>query len=267
MRDELARQLGRRRTQLLLAAMVVVPLLVLAPYLVRGAPELTPGATPQLQHLAAGSGLAFAVFVLWLCAPLLLVAIAAAFGGDGLAAEASWGTLRYLLVAPVPRRTLLVRKLGSALVLATLATLLLTGTSLLAGTLAFGWHGLDTPVGGALDPAAGSARLVLATAYVLVTLLPFLTLALLGATIVETPLAAVGLAIGVAVLSQLLDVVEALGDARAVLPTHYALAWTDLFVDPPRADDLARGALQAALITVASCAAAWWRFARRDVTS
>ncbi|MCW2949769.1 MAG: hypothetical protein JWN41_782, partial [Thermoleophilia bacterium] len=37
MRDELARQLTRRRTRVVLALMVVLPLTVLAIYLVRGA--------------------------------------------------------------------------------------------------------------------------------------------------------------------------------------------------------------------------------------
>jgi ABC-2 type transport system permease protein len=267
MRDELRRQLARRRTLVLLAAMVAVPLALAAIYAIRGAPELAPGANPQLLNLADGSALAFTVFVLYLCAPLLLVAVAAALAGDALASEAGWGSLRYLLAAPVPRRRLLARKLAASLVLSVLATVLLVGTSLLAGALAFGWHALDTPVGGQLAAGLGSQRVTLAVLYIVVTLLPFAALSLLLATVFETPLTAVGLATGVAVVSQILDVVESLGGARAVLPTHYQLAWTDLFVDPPLPDELAAGTLQAAIYAVAACALAWWRFARRDITS
>jgi ABC-2 type transport system permease protein len=267
MRDELRRQLTRRRAHVLLAAMLVVPLALAAIYALRGAPELPQGASPQLVHLAADSALAFTVFVLYMVAPLLLVAVAAAFAGDALASEASWGTLRYLLASPIPRRRLLARKFGAALVLATLATLLLVGTALVAGVVLFGWHPLDTPVGGELATDVGSRRLLLATLYVLVTLVPFAAFALLFATILDSPLGSVGVSVGIAVVSQILDVVPTLGTVRVVLPTHYSLAWTDLFVDPPLPDELAAGTLQAVLFTVAACAGAWQRFSRRDIAS
>jgi ABC-2 type transport system permease protein len=207
------------------------------------------------------------VFVLYMCAPLLLVAVAAAFSGDALASEATWGTLRYLLAAPVTRRRLLARKFGAAVLLAATATVLLVGTSLLVGAALFGWQPLDTPVGGQLAPDEGLQRVLLATAYVLVTLLPFLALALLFAVLLDSPLGSVGAAVGVAVVSQILDVIPTLDTARSLLPTHYALAWLDLFVDPPVPDELAAGVLQATVISVAACVLAWWRFSARDVTS
>jgi ABC-2 type transport system permease protein len=267
MRDELRRQLTRRRAHVLLAAMVVVPLALAAIHALRGAPELPAGASPQLVHLAADSALAFTVFVLYMCAPLLLVAVAAAFTGDALASESSWGTLRYLLASPIPRRRLLARKFAAGLVLATISTALLVGTALLAGVALFGWHPLDTPVGGELATDVGLQRVLLASAYVLVTLVPFAAIALLFATILDSPLGSVGVAVGIAVVSQILDVVPTLGALRVVLPTHYALAWTDLFVDPPLPDELAAGTLQAGLFTVAACAGTWYHFARRDIAS
>lgn len=267
MRDELARQLTRRRTRLVLLAMVVMPLALAAIYAVRGTPELAPGASPQLVHLAASSALAFTIFVLYLCAPLLLLAVAATFAGDALASEAGWGSLRYLLAAPIARPLLLARKFATALLLAVLATTALVGTSLLAGVVAFGWHALDTPVGGQLPATVGSQRLVLAGAYVVVTLLPFAAAALLCATVTDSPLGAVGAATGTAVVSQILDVVPTLGAARTLLPTHYASAWTDLFVDPPLPEQLAAGTLQAVCYAIAAYVAAWWWFARRDITS
>lgn len=267
MHDELARQLTRRRTRLLLLAMAVIPVALAAIYAVRGTPELAPGAAPQLVHLADGSALAFAIFVLYLCAPLLLVAVAATFAGDALASEAGWGSLRYLLAAPIARRRLLARKLSTSLLLAIGATAVLVGTSLLAGLVAFGWRALDTPVGGELPAAQGAFRLAIACAYIVVSLLPFAAGAMLCATRTDSPLGAVGVATGIAVVSQILDVVPTLGAARNLLPTHYALAWTDLFVDPPLPEELAAGTLQASCYTVAACAAAWWSFSRRDITA
>lgn len=267
MRDELARQLTRRRTRVLLAAMGVIPVLLALVYAVRGAPELAPGATPQLLHLADGSALAFCVFALYMCAPLLLLAVATAFAGDAMASETQWGTLRYLLAAPIPRRRLLARKLAASLVLAAVATTLLVATSLVAGTVLFGWGPLDTPVGGTIDPGTALGRVLIAAAYAYVSVVPFVAIALLAAVVLDTPLGAVGVSTGIAVVSQIIDVIPTLGGARRALPTHYQLAWTDLFVDPPLPDELAAGVLQSAVVTVVACAIAWWHFARRDVTS
>lgn len=267
MRDELARQLARRRTRVLLGAMVAIPAALAATYAVRGAPDLVAGGTPQLVHLADRSALAFTVFVLYLCAPLLLVAVAAAFAGDALASEAQWGTLRYLLAAPVRRPRLLARKAAASMLLATAATVALVGSSLALGAALFGWEPLDTPVGGELAPGTATLRLLLATAYVLVTLAPFVAIATWLATWLDSPLGAVGAATGIAVVSQILDVVPTLGRVRSMLPTHYQLAWTDLFVDPPLPDDLAAGVLQSTIVSLAAGALAWWRFTRRDVTS
>ncbi|MCW2962112.1 MAG: transporter permease [Thermoleophilia bacterium] len=267
MRDELIRQLVRRRTQVVLALVAAVPLLLTLIYVVRGAPELTPGASPQLMHLASDSALAFALYVTYLAAPLLLVAIAALFAGDAIASEASWGTLRYLLTAPLTRRQLLVRKALAAATLVAITVVLLVGMSLACGLVAFGWHDLETPVGGTIPAAAGAGRLALATLYVFVTLVPFAAIALLLSTLLDAPLAAVAGSVGVALLSQILDVVPTLGDARNFLPTHYAYAWLDLFVDPPDPTMLASGTLQSTCYVVAFLAAAWWWFDRRDITS
>ncbi|MBC7461270.1 MAG: ABC transporter permease subunit, partial [Thermoleophilia bacterium] len=203
MRDELARQLARRRTRLVLALMLFIPLALVMIYVVRGAPELAPGATPSLQQLADGSALAFTSFVLYLCAPLLLVAVAALFAGDSVASEASWGTLRYLLAAPVARRRLLARKLFAALALTALALVLLAGTSLVAGLLAFGWHPLDTSVGGITETGPATWRLLFTLAYVFISLLPFAAIALWFSTLVDAPLAPVAGSVGVAVVAQI----------------------------------------------------------------
>ncbi|MCW2956505.1 MAG: transporter permease [Thermoleophilia bacterium] len=267
MRDELMRQLLRRRTQVVFALIAVIPVLLALVYVVRGAPEVTPGATPQLMHLAGDSALAFTIYVVYLTAPLLLVAVAALFAGDAVASEASWGTLRYLLTAPIDRHGLLMRKWSTSVALAALSVLVLVGTSLACGLVAFGWHDLETPVGGVIDAGEGLLRLGVTAAYVLVSLLPFAAIALLLSTIVNAPLAAVAGAVAVTVVSQILDVVPTLGDARNVLPTHYAYAWLDLFVDPPDPTALASGVLQAVVYVVVALGVAWWWFGRRDILS
>lgn len=267
MRDELVRQLGRRRTRFVLAAMALIPLALAAVYRLRETPEITPGSTPGLQELAAGSALAFTAYVIYLCAPLLLLAIAALFAGEAVAGEASWGTLRYLLAAPVPRRVLLARKLAAALALTVAATVVLLGTALLVGWACFGWGPLETPVGGSIPPGEASVRVAITVGSIMVGLLPFVAFAFLLSVVVDSPLGAVAGSVGIAVVSQILDAVPAFGDLRVVLPTHYAYGWTDLFVDPPDYADVAAGVAQSTAYATIALAIAWWRFARRDITS
>ena len=267
MREELTRQLHRRQTRLVLLAMVLIPVALAAVYALRDQPGVAAGATPDLERLASTSALAFTAFVAYVCGPLLLVAVGAFFAGDCIASESGWGTLRYLLAAPVRRSALFRRKLLGAVLLTTLAAGLLFLTALLAGWVCFGWHALMTPVGGTIATEDAAARVIAAVGYIVLQVFPFVAIALLVSVCVDSPLAAVGASVGFAVLAQIADAVAALGRARIVLPTHYAYGWTDLFVDPPSYDDVAAGSLQAVIYTVAALSIAAWRFARRDITS
>src|ERR1700743_2899205 len=104
-RVELVRQLRRRRTQISLGFLVVLPFLLLIAFKVgNGRSNRNSG---QLVHLATQSGANFTVFALFASASFLLVVIVALFFGDTVASEASWSSLKYLLAIPGPRAKLL----------------------------------------------------------------------------------------------------------------------------------------------------------------
>ena len=90
-------------------------------------------------------GLNFAAFSFFASVGYLLVVAVALFCGDTVASEAGWGTLRYLLAAPVPRARLLRQKLVVALAYSAVAVTSFPLMSLAAGTVAFGWHPLRLP--------------------------------------------------------------------------------------------------------------------------
>ena len=66
-------------------------------------------------------------------------------------------------------------------------------------------------------------------------------LALLLSVLTDAPLGAVGGAVLISILSQILNQIDALGDLRNWLPTQYSFAWTGALVDPIRWDDMVRG--------------------------
>ncbi len=266
---EVRRQAGRRRTQLALGFMVVLPLIVLLAFqLDRGRRDQGGnGQFSQFATLATGGGLNFALFTLLVSAGFLLVVVVALFCGDTVASEASWGSLRYLLAVPVPRARLLGVKLVVALAYSALALILLTGTALVAGTLRYGWHPLRPPIGGELAPADGVVRLLAVLGYLAVTLLVVASLAFLLSVSTDAPLGAVGGAVLLYIVSSILDQITALGSLRSALPTHYSEAWLGLLSTPSQVDDVVRGCVSALAYAVVFFVLAWWRFLRKDIVS
>src|SRR3954454_6937911 len=142
-RTEIAKQMRRPRTYVALGIAVLIP--TIATIALKANPPSPEPGEQGLFVLAPGSGLLVAVAMLRFMSRFLLVLIAALFAGDAVAAEAAWGTLRYLLVRPVGRPRLLGAKLSVSALLAVTATVLVTVTGLIAGGIAFGWSGVNVP--------------------------------------------------------------------------------------------------------------------------
>ncbi|GGN14851.1 ABC-2 type transport system permease protein [Actinoplanes campanulatus] len=269
---EVRRQASRRRTQLALGFMVLLPLIILAAFEFGGGggPDEDGdggGAFSSMADLATSGGLNFALFGLAVSAGFLLVVVVALFFGDTVASEASWGSLRYLLAVPVPRARLLGVKLTVAAAYSLVALLLLTGTGLLIGTLRYGWSPLGSTIAAEIPPAEGVLRLLGILAYLATTLLVVAGLAFLLSVLTDAALGAVGGAVLLWILSSILDQIEALGSIRNALPTHYTDAWMGLLSTPVQTEDLAKGAISAVVYATLFWGIAFYRFTRKDITS
>ncbi|MGR6322433.1 ABC transporter permease subunit [Micromonospora soli] len=266
---EFRRQASRRRTQLALGFMVLLPLIILVAFQFNSGNEdrNRNNEFGSLVDLATSGGLNFTLFSIFVSSSFLLVVVVALFCGDTVASEASWGSLRYLLAIPVPRARLLTVKLLVALAYSGLALVLLAGTALLAGTLRYGWSPLRSQVSAELAPAKGLVRLLAVLGYLAVVLLVVAGLAFLLSVTTDAALGAVGGAVLLWILSSILDQITALGGLRALLPTHYGTAWLGLLSTPVQSDDLVRGAVSAVAYATGFWGLAFWRFTRKDITS
>jgi ABC-2 type transport system permease protein len=269
---EVRRQASRRRTQMALGFMVLLPLIVLAAFEFGGGGRDDDdgdggGAFSSMADLATSGGLNFALFGLAVSAGFLLVVVVALFFGDTVASEASWGSLRYLLAIPVPRARLLGVKLTVAAGYSLLALILLVGTSLLVGTLRYGWSPMGSTIAAEIPPGEGLLRLLGICAYLATTLLVVAGLAFLLSVLTDAALGAVGGAVLLWILSSILDQIDALGDIRNGLPTHYTDAWMGLLSTPVQTEDLAKGAISAIVYATLFWGIAFFRFTRKDVTS
>ena len=265
LRVELARQLRRRRTVLTLGFLGLLPFLLWLAFEVGQAESERGGTT--LADLATASGLNFVVFTMFSTVSFLLVVVVALFFGDTIASEASWSTLRYLLAAPVPRGRLLRQKAVVAALLSAFALVLLPAVAMAVGVVAYGAGDLVFRTGQSLEFLPAASRLALAPAYLVLHLAWVAGLALLLSVTTDAPLGAVGGAVMVSILSQILETIDALGDLRNYLPTRFSSAWIDLLATPVDWDDLASGAFSGLAYATVFGLAAWWRFATKDITS
>ncbi|AZQ34878.1 MULTISPECIES: ABC transporter permease [Streptomyces] len=265
-RVELVRQLKRRRTLVMGGILFALPFVLLIAFQVGGAPDSRNGGT-GLMDTATLSGANFAAVNLFASAGFLLVVPVALFCGDTVASEASWSSLRYLLAAPVPRARLLWSKLVVGLSLSLAAMILLPVTALAVGTAAYGWGPLELPTGSSLDPATAAQRLVITVAYIFVSQLVTAALAFWLSTRTDAPLGAVGGAVGLTIIGNVLDEVTALGDWREFLPSHWQYAWLDAVRPQLDWTDMIQGTSLSITYALVLFALAFRGFARKDVVS
>lgn len=276
LRVELIRQIKRRRTLVAFLLVVALPLIVVAA--VKFGPSSDDGGGGNggggfgdgdfdLVGLATSGAWNFALTMLLFSSGFLLIIIAAMFMGDTVASEANWSTLRYLLVAPVPRRRLLWTKAVVGLILTMIVLVTLVVASWAIGAVAFGTGPLASPFGGALSQGESLQRLSVITTYIAITLLFPAGFAFLMSVLTDVPLGAVGTAVIVVIIFNILDAIDALGNLRRFLPTDYGAAWVDALNPVIVWDEMAIGAAYNLMAFAVLIAIAVLRFDRKDITS
>lgn len=266
LRVELVRQLKRRRTLIMGGILAALPFILVAAFAIGG----TPGernSQVTLMDTATASGANFAAVNLFVSAGFLLVVPVALFCGDTVASEASWSSLRYLLAAPVPRARLLWSKLVVGLTLSLAAMILLPVVALAVGTAAYGWGPLELPTGGAIGAGTAAQRLLVVVAFIFVSQLVTAGLAFWLSTKTDAPLGAVGGAVGLTIVGNVLDAVTALGHWRDFLPAHWQFAWADAVQPHPEWSGMIQGTAVSVTYAIVLFALAFRGFARKDIVS
>ncbi|MEU0371516.1 ABC transporter permease [Streptomyces sp. NPDC006283] len=267
LRVEAVRQLKRRRTLVMAGVLAALPLILIAAFAIGGTPDGRDNGRITLMDTATASGANFAATCLFVSAGFLLVVPVALFHGDTVASEANWSSLRYLLAAPVPRTRLLWSKLAVALGFSAAAMLLLPLVGLVAGTLAYGWGPLQLPTGGSLAAGDTLARIGLVVAFVFVSQLVTAGLAFWLSTKTDAPLGAVGGAVGLTIIGNVLDAVTALGGWREALPAHWQFAWIDALQPQLEWSGMLKGTVVSVTYGLVLFALAFRNFSRKDIVS
>ncbi len=266
LRSELRLVFGRRRNLVVLAGLAAVPLLLGIVLFVTKDSALG-GQGPGFVGQVTSNGLFLPIASLFLCLPFLLPLTVSIVAGDTVAGEASAGTLRYLLVVPVPRTRLLAVKAVAAVLYAVAAVATITLVALVVGAALFGLSDLALLSGSTVPLSAGLARVAGIAGYVAVSLTGLVAVGMFFSTLTEVPIGAIVATVAVAIVSSVLDSLPQLHAIHPGLLTHHWFDFAEFLRIQVDWGVLGQGiAVQAAWVAVLG-ALAWSRFTTADVSS
>lgn len=262
---ELRKLVRRPRTWVSIFLLVLLPTVVAL--FLRGtkvAPR--PGHGTAFLAEVLTNGALFPAAALAIVLPIFLPIAVATIAGESIAGESAGGTLRYLLIRPVGRTTLLVAKLIAVIVYVLVAVVIVAVAGYFLGRLLFGPGSASTISGGAgVQSQASAFRTIAAVLYVGWSMLGVASVALFLSTFTESSLAASLGAIAVLVASGVLQALDAARSIQPYLPTRYWLSFIDLFRDPILWRNVDRGIALQAVYVVVLLAGAWANFTTRDI--
>jgi ABC-2 type transport system permease protein len=265
LRSELRLMLGRRRNQVGLLVLAAVPILISVT--VKSTLSQPGQDAPTFFRSITENGLFVALAALTIEIGLFLPLAVSVVAGDSVAGEANIGTLRYLLAVPVTRLRLLLVKLAAITVGAFVATFTVAVVGIVMGLVLFGGGSMTLLSGTQIGFGEGLLRVLLAAAYLACGLAALGAVGLFVSTLTEQP---IGATIATVIFSSacfILESIPQVGWLHPYLLTHHWLDFGDLFRAPIAWDNLTSGLYLAAAYVVVFSAAAWARFAGKDVTS
>lgn len=262
LRVELGKAFRRPRTYVLGALLTVtaaLPAIVLA---------ISPGpGGPPFFELIERNGLFAAIAAIALIQPFILPLGAGLLSGESIAAEATGGTLRYILVRPVGRVRLILWKYGSVMTLLAMSVGWVMVVGVIAGGLTFGYGPLPTLSGTTLPATAAAFRIALSGGYVLAGIAGLAAIGVFISAATDSAPGASIATVALAVISQILDSLPSLHAIHPYLLSHDWLAFADLFRSPVAWEGMRHGLFVFGGYTVLFLGLALALFSRKDITA
>ena len=263
-RSEVWLLLRRRRNQILLAVLAVIPIFIGVAVKISAPGN---GDGPQFIGRITGNGLFLVFTAITVAIPFFLPLIISVVAGDSIAGEAGFGTLRYVLTVPVGRGRLLAVKTLAVATFTAVAVLVVAVIGLLTGAILFGLHALVLLSGDTVSLGDGLLRTLGVVAYVTVALFALASGGLFISTLTENAIAAMASAVSIAVFSALLDAVPQLSAIHPALLTDHWLGYGELLRTSISSADLLRWTLLHLAYAAIFLSLAWSRLTTKDVSS
>jgi ABC-2 type transport system permease protein len=264
-RVEWMKALRRWRTYLIAAALAAIPIIVVLALKLSPPTGPDSGDGPPFLEQILSNGMFAALTGLVVIQPFFLPLATGLFAGDSIAGEAQGGTLRYLLIRPVPRARLVLAKYASAMTLLATMLALVAVSGTVAGGIVFGLHPIVTLSGTTLTMGASVLRLLETAGYMILAVSGLAALGVFISTLTDSGPGAAVATIILAITSEILDNISSLHAIHGLLPTHGWQAFIGLFRTPVDLGPMRNGLAISLAYTVIFLGAAAYRFSRRDV--
>jgi ABC-2 type transport system permease protein len=210
----------------------------------------------------------FLVFVaLTLTLPIFLPMALGVVAGDAISGEASQGTLRYLLVAPVGRGRLLAAKSISLIAFCFVSSFVVALSAWLTGLALFPIGRVTLLSGDTVSYGHALVTAVLITVVVALSLLGLAAIGMFVSTLTDTPIAAMAVTVGVTILSGILQSIPQLSAIQPWLFTDQWTSFADLLRDPVYTVNIVHNLWIQLVYVLVFGSAAWARFSGRDVVA
>jgi ABC-2 type transport system permease protein len=260
--SEVRWNLRRPRTIIAISLLALVPVLIGIGVTIEG--DNSRGGPGGLIASLAGNGFVLPIVALFMLLPVLLPLLGSMAAADALAGEASHGTLRGLMIAPVSRGRLLAVKAFGVATTVLVGVLGVALVGLVTGLVLVGSDGLITLSGTTLSMGAALARIGPAVLWVTFQVWAVAAVALAVSACTEHPLVVMASTLaGVLVMA----VLAAIPQLDWLQPYLLVTGWgslVDVVRDPVPWDGLGNSTLKAACYLVIGLSLAYARVSTKD---
>ncbi|TCO58554.1 ABC transporter permease [Actinocrispum wychmicini] len=263
LRSELRWIFRRPRTLILLGLLALYPIVFGIGTQLIDSPIRANGSQ-TIVAAVAGNALMLPIIVLSTTMVFFLPLGTTIAASDAIAGEASNGTLRNLLLAPISRVRLLAIKAFGVAVVSLVATLMTALIAYVTGLVIAGTGSLVTVSGTTLPVGEGLWRVLIGTAWVVVQMWAIGAVALAVSASTEHPLLVMASVIGGLFMFGLLSQIPALDWLQPFLITTSWESIVDVVRDPMPSGDLVIGLLRAVCYLVIGYSLALARMVTKD---
>jgi ABC-2 type transport system permease protein len=263
--SEIGMVLRRRRNQLMLLALVAIPVLI--GIAVKATTHPGGNGPGGLIGGITNNGIFVAFTALVVVIPIFLPMALSVVVGETVAGEANIGTLRYLLAVPVGRTRLLVVKFLAMAFWCLTITTTVAVAGLAIGFALFPVGNVTLLSGTQTSLIGGLGRLAVIVGYATLMMIAISAVGLFISTLTEVPVAAMAATLGVAIIMQVLVAVPQLHAIHGLLISNYLLSFGDVLRDPLTFSGLTKGVFVAIAYVVIFWPLAWARFTTKDISS
>lgn len=260
--SELRWILRRPRTIVALTLLALVPIAIGVGVTVIGGN--TPGRGPALIMATVGNGMVLPLAALMVSMTMLLPLVSTMSAADALAGEASHGTLRGLLIAPVSRVRLVAVKAAGVATVIVIAVSLIAVLGVLTGVIVVGGTEVVTLSGTTLPFLSVLGKVGLAAGWAAFQMMALAALALAVSSLTDHPLVVLAATLGGLIVVQVLGAIPGMEWLQPYLLPNGWTALADVLRDPMPWDGLIDSTAKAACYLLIGLSLTFLRMSTKD---